>query len=115
MAISDEFVEYVTDQLADLGRVQVRKMFGGAGLYHDGLMFGLIADDVMYLKVGQTNREHFVEAGSSPFDPYPDNRRKTTVMSYYEVPADVLEDRRILAEWARRSWEIASMKKAGGK
>ena len=57
MSISDEFVDYVIDQLSDWGEVSARKMFGGAGLYREGAMFGLIADDVAYLKVDDTNRK----------------------------------------------------------
>ena len=110
MAISDEFVDYVIDQLSAWGDVSARKMFGGAGLYCDGTMFGLIADDVAYLKVDDSNREDFVKAGSLPFDPYPD-KAKTTVMSYYEIPADVLESRDLLAEWAERSLAVARKKK----
>jgi len=91
MAVSDEFIDYVIDQFASWGEVSARKMFGGAGLYRDGTMFGLIADDVAYLKADNSNRDDFVRAGSSPFNPYPD-KVKTMVLSYYEIPADVLEN-----------------------
>ena len=110
MAVSDEFIDYVIDQLASWGEVSARKMFGGAGLYRDGTMFGLIADDVAYLKVDDSNRGHFVKAGASPFNPYPD-KVKTIVLSYYEIPADVLESPDKLAEWAERSLAIARKKK----
>lgn len=60
MAVSDEFIEYVIDQLAAWGEVSARRMFGGAGLYCDGMMFGLIADDVAYLKADDSNREDFI-------------------------------------------------------
>jgi DNA transformation protein len=110
MPVSDEFIDYFLDQLADWADVSVRKMFGGAGLYCDGKMFGLIADDVAYLKVDDSNREDFVKAGSSPFNPYPD-KAKTTIMSYYEIPADVLENRDQLATWAERALTIAKKKK----
>ena len=81
MPISDEFIDYVIDQLAAWGKVHARKMFGGAGLYRDETMFGLIADDVAYLKVDDSNREDFVKAGASPFNPYPD-KVKTTLIEY---------------------------------
>ncbi len=51
MPVSDDFLNYVLDQLSAWGSVSVRRMFGGAGLYREGRMFGLIADDVVYLKV----------------------------------------------------------------
>jgi DNA transformation protein len=109
MAISDEFINYVIGQLDNWAEVSVRKMFGGAGLYCDGIMFGLIADDVAYLKVDDSNREDFIKAGSSAFNPYPD-KDKTTVMSYYEIPVDVLENPGQLAKWAQRSLIIARKK-----
>ena len=110
MAVSDEFIDYVIDQLAAWNEVSARRMFGGAGPYCEGKMFGLIADDVAYLKVDDSNREDFIKAGSSPFNPYPD-KVKTAVMSYYEIPADVLENPDELARWAGRSLAIARNKK----
>ena len=110
MPVSDEFIDYVVDQLAAWAYVSVRKMFGGAGLYCDGKMFGLVADDIAYLKVDDSNKEDFLEAGSSPFNPFPE-KAKTTVMSYYEIPADILEDRDQLAAWAERSLSVAKKKK----
>ena len=110
MAVSDEFADYVIDQLAAWGQVSARKMFGGAGLYCDGVMFGLIADDVAYLKVDDSNREDFNKAGSSAFNPFPE-KTKTYVMSYYEIPADVLEDRKLLGKWAERALTVARKKK----
>ena len=108
MTVSDEFIAYIIDQLSSWGDITARKMFGGVGLYRDGKMFGLIADDIAYLKVDDSNREDFVEAGSSPFKPYPD---KSEVMSYYEVPPEVLEQPRELIEWSKRSLAIQMKKK----
>jgi DNA transformation protein and related proteins len=109
MTISDEFVDYVIDQLSEWGEVSARKMFGGAGLYRERVMFGLIADDVAYLKVDDSNRKYFERAGAGPFT-Y-NERGKTISMSYYEIPADVLENPAVLAEWAQRSLDIARKKK----
>jgi DNA transformation protein len=110
MAVSDEFIGYVIDQLAGWGEVSARRMFGGAGLYCDGVMFGLIADDIAYLKADDSNREDFVRAGSSAFNPYPE-KVKSAVMSYYEIPADVLEDAELLGTWAERALTVARKKK----
>lgn len=106
MAVSDEFVEYVVEQLSGWGEVSVRRMFGGAGLYREETMFAVLADDVAYLKVDDSNRDDFVRAGSAPFEPYPE-KIKTTTRTYYEIPAEVLEDRVELARWAQRSWLVA--------
>jgi len=110
MAVSNEFLAYVVEQLSLLGEVTVRRMFGGAGLYCEGRIFGVVADDVAYLKVDNSNREDFVRAGSAPFNPYPEIA--TGRSSYYEIPAEVLEDRQVLAAWAARSLAVARKKKA---
>jgi len=66
-----------------LGNVNSRAMFGGYGIFHEGLMFALIADDTLYFKVDQSNRSMYQEAGSRPF-PHG--------ISYWEAPAELLED-----------------------
>jgi DNA transformation protein len=81
-------------------------MFGGVGLFQDGLMFGLIADDVLYFKVDDSNRGDYQKAGMGPFRP----RKKSPAISYYQVPIDVLEDRETLAQWAHRSFAVARQK-----
>lgn len=110
MAVSNEFIDYVLDQLKCWGEVSASRMFGGAGLYCEGVMFGLIADDVAYLKVDDSNRKEFIKAGSSAFNPYPE-KTKTYEMSYYEIPADVLEDAESLGKWAERALAVARKKK----
>ena len=108
MAVSNDFLEYVLDQFSAWSGVTVRKMFGGAGLYRDGKMFGLVADDVAYLKVDETNKDKFFVAGSSPFKPYPN---KPTTMSYFEIPPDILENPEKLIEWAEESLSIQKKRK----
>ena len=103
MAVSDDFLEFILDQYSDWGEVTSRRMFGGAGLYRNGKMFALIADNVLYLKVDDTNRDKFLAEDSKPFKPY---ANKATVMSYYEVPADVLEDSDALIVWSKESLSI---------
>jgi DNA transformation protein len=113
MAVSDEFMNYVLDQLSHWGSVSVRRMFGGAGLYQEGRMFGLIADDVVYLKVDDASRDDFVKAGSSPFNPYPELTKATT-FTYYEIPPEVLENRDTFRRWAQRSLDIQEKRNSGG-
>ena len=95
MAVSKDFVEYILSQLFDFHGVVIRRMFGGVGLFCHGKMFRLIADDVAYLKVDETNKEKYVLAGSSPLKPFP---HRPTVLSYYEIPVDILEDSGELVE-----------------
>lgn len=103
MPVSDDFLVFVLDQLSEWGGVTARRMFGGVGLFRDGLMFGLIANDVFYLKADDANREAFIRAGSSDFKPFAD---KPGRISYYEVPPDVLEVPDELVEWARGALAI---------
>ena len=63
MVASDDCLEYVVDQPAVCGGVKARRMFGDAGLYRDGLMSGLVADNVAYLKA-DSNRDRFLKAGA---------------------------------------------------
>ncbi len=103
MVVSNEFLEYVLDQLSAWGGMSARRMFGGVGLFRDGKMFGLVADDVAYLKVDATNRDQFLAAGSAAFKPYA-NRPAT--MSYFEIPVDIMENSEKLIEWAEKSLAI---------
>lgn len=105
MAISSDFLAYVLDQLTHLGSVSSRRMFGGAGLYCEEFFFGLIADDVLYLRVNDSNRDDYTTRGMAPFQPYAD--RLHLSMSYFEVPADVLETPGNLVSWAQRSVAVA--------
>ena len=105
MSVSADFLAYVLDQLEQLGGVSSRRMFGGAGLYRDEFFFGLIADDVLYLRVDDSNRADYSARGAAQFRPYAD--RPHLSMSYYEAPVSVLEDARELVVWARRSVEVA--------
>ena len=111
MAVSAQFLEYVLGQLSMLRDITSRRMFGAVGLYEDGVFFGLISGDVLYFKVGDTNRSDYEARGMSQFCPYRDRPRVS--MSYYEVPADVLEDAEECVVWARRSVIAASVKHQG--
>ncbi|HUV35707.1 MAG TPA: TfoX/Sxy family protein [Patescibacteria group bacterium] len=112
MAVSEAYLRYVVDQLAVFGPVAPRRMFGGAGLYRNGTMFALIADDVLYFKVDDSNRQDYETMDSEPFRPY---AGKTTVMSYYEVPADIVENRDELAAWAIGAYAAALRTRRGKK
>jgi DNA transformation protein len=105
MTVSADYLQYVLDQLAQLGDVSARRMFGGAGLYCDEFFFGLIADDTLYLRVDDSNRDDYSTRGAAAFRPYAD--RPHLSMSYFEAPAEVLDDARQLIEWARRSVAVA--------
>lgn len=104
MKSSDTFRDFVLDQLAEIPRVRAQAMFGGIGVYAGDVFFALIASDVFYLKVDDTNRARFEAEGCRAFQPYPGN---PMVMPYYNVPVGVLEHAETLVEWARISIGVA--------
>lgn len=108
MAVTQGYIDYVVEQLEPLGTVTPKKMFGGAGLYFQGMFFGLIdSSDRFYLKVDDSNRSDFEARGSEPFRP-PSTRPMSKGMPYMTVPEDVLEDPDDLAVWARKSVAVAA-------
>jgi DNA transformation protein len=113
LKVTDAFKAYVLDQLEELGSVTSRSMFGGVGLYHRDVFFGIIARDVLYMKVDDTNQPDYDRAGMGPFVPYPGRRVRTGGSNYYAVPTDVLESAQDLAAWARRSVAAAQRRAAG--
>jgi DNA transformation protein len=110
MAVSSSYSSYVLEQFEAFGSVQARRMFGGVGLYAGDAFFGLIDDDVLYLKVDDSNRADYESRGCRPFRPRK-NDPNATSMSYFEVPSDVLEDAAELALWARKSLLVAAASK----
>jgi DNA transformation protein len=106
MAARSELLDHLTDQLGLLGDARGRPMFGGHGVYLDGLIIGLIAFDTFYLKVDDGNRADFEAAGSSPFS-YDTKDGTNTINSYWEVPADVLDDSEQLRAWALKSLAVS--------
>ena len=109
MSVSDDYRDFVLEQLAPSGRVTSRAMFGGVGLYLDGVFFALIDDDTLFFKTDEATRKRYESAGSKPFCLYPDQPEQS--MSYWTVPAEVLEDSDELAAWAREAMGVALAKK----
>ncbi|NJM30820.1 MAG: TfoX/Sxy family protein [Rhizobiales bacterium] len=92
--------------MAEFGTVSIRKMFGGAGVYRDSLMFALVADDVLYLKADAESRKDFDAEGLPPFV-YEAAGGKRTVMSYFRAPEACLDDPGQMAEWCRKAYAAA--------
>ncbi len=103
MANSEGFLAFVIDQLGSLD-VTTRKMFGEAGLYSGPVFFGIVAGDVLYLRVGESNRASFTSVDSTPFRPFAD---RPASKRYFSVPADVLESPADLVSWTRAAIEAA--------
>jgi DNA transformation protein len=106
---SDSFRRFVLDQLNGL-EVRARSMFGGTGLYSGETFFAIIAADTLYLRVDDTNRGMFEQAGMQPFRPFV-NRPVST--KYYAVPLAVLESAAELERWARGAIAAARRAKPG--
>ena len=110
MRVTDGFCAFVLEQLAGVESVLARAMFGGVGLYADGVFFGILAADTLYLKVDDSNRGRYEAEGMTAFQPYSDKpySDKPMTMSYYQVPASVLEDRDELTTWVGASVRAAA-------
>lgn len=106
MSNRSEFVTYLLEQLAPLGEVSAKSMFGGWGVYHEGRMFALVADDTLFIKVDDMNRADFERENLQPFR-YDRTDREVAVMSYFQPPAAALDDRELLCTWARKGIEAA--------
>ena len=109
MAVSRSYRDFVLEQSGRVTSVTARSMFGGVGLYAEGLFFALIAEDRLYFKVDDTTRPEFERFGMEPFRPFGEE----TAMGYFEVPADVMENPMQLAPWMRKALDVAAKAKRG--
>ncbi len=98
----------IVELFSDFGPVTVRRKFGGAGIYADGTMFGLVADGVIYLKAGGDNAAMFEREGLPPFT-YQRRTDERAVMSYRRMPDRLYDDPEELAEWARAALSAARL------
>ena len=105
MASSQDFARLVTARLALYAAATTRAMFGGFGVFVDGMMIGLIAGDVFHLKADDQNRPDFEAAGMGPFT-Y-DRRGKPAALSYWQAPEAIFEDPPTLAAWVEKAHQAA--------
>lgn len=99
-------VQHLVDLMKRFGPVQARAMFGGHGLYREGLMFALVLDERLYFKVDDQNQAAFEQQGLKPFS-YVTKVGKTGQLRYHEAPAEAYEDMEAMAAWAQRGYEAA--------
>ncbi len=103
MARDRNYLDYITlEVFREVPGITARGMFGGFGLYKDAIFFALISDDVLYMKVTAVNRELYQAYGSRPFV-YTGHKGKTVTMSYWELPAEVLDNPGMVKEWVELS------------
>jgi DNA transformation protein len=106
MVASDSFAEFLRDQLAPLGRVTMRRMFGKTGVFCNGLMFGMVTNDTLYFRVDEHNRTVFKEAESIPPLNY-EKKGRTIDLSFWRVPERLLDEPEELVTWARAAQAAA--------
>ena len=106
MAISPQYADYLRELFEPVGEVEVKRMFGGAGVFFSGVMIALAADEVLYLKTDETADPLFDEAGGEPFV-YEASGGKRAVMSYRTMPESCYDDADDLRTWARIAIDAA--------
>jgi len=106
MPVSQEFADHILDTLEPLGTVSARRMMGGLMLCLDDLAFGMVSDDVLYLKVGDNNIADFEAAGSGPFT-YMRGDKEFALKTHWRAPEELLDDADELLAWARGSVDAA--------
>ncbi len=111
MTASPEYVEHLQDALLPLGDVRVRRMFGGAGVFLDGTMFGLVFDDMLFLKADAETVGDFEAEGLQAIT-Y-ERLGRTIALSYWEAPERLLDDPDELLDWCRRAWQAGRRSNAG--
>lgn len=94
----DSFRDFVLDALEGLPDLRSKAMFGGLGLYMGENFFGIIWKGRLYFKVDAKSRVEYASRGSKPFTYSRDGKKMS--MSYYEVPAEVIDDHERLRAWA---------------
>lgn len=112
MTVSPRFVELVKELLAPLGPVSVRRMFGGAGVYCDAVVFAFIDDDALFFKTDEAGRTAFEAEGMGPFT-YTTKHGPGTLLSYWRAPERLLDEPDEMVVWARRAIGVSQAQAAG--
>ncbi len=105
--MDNPFHTYVEDLFANLGRIRIRKMFGGAGVYSGEDMFALIDKDRVYVKSDDVLKERLESAGGEAFEWTNPSTGKTIQMSYVSLPVNALDDRDEASAWGRKALDVA--------
>ena len=100
----ESFKDFVLDQLAELGSLHCKAMFGGHGLYRDDVFFAIIYRSRLYFKTDKSSQPQYIKYKSRPFKP----NAKQTLKTYYEVPVEILEDQKQIMDWAHTAVNIGS-------
>jgi len=96
------FKDFILDQLENLGDICIRSMFGGYGIYQGEIFFGIIHKNRLYFKTDENTRQKHIEQGMKPFQP----NQKQTLKTYFEVPAEIIEDSEEIMAWAEQAVNV---------
>lgn len=113
MAARDGFIDFLRDQLAPFGPIAPRRMFGATGLFCEGVMFGVVAGDVLYLRVDDHNRAAFKEAEDLPPLSY-EKQGRIIDLSFWRAPDRLFDEPDELVDWARSALAAAHRVAAAG-
>ena len=109
MATSPDFIEFIKERLEHISNWNMKKMFGGVGIFREDKMFAMISsDNKFYLRVNDDSIPNFVDKGMNSFT---HNKNMRANMPYYECPTDVLEDGELLKSWSDVSYQTAVLAK----
>lgn len=106
MARNDAEIAWFLELLAPAGRMTARRMFGGTGLYADGVMIALEADGTLYLKVDDASRASFDAAGGTAFA-FESKTRGTVTTHYLTPPDEALDSAEAMRPWALLALQAA--------
>lgn len=116
MSDKQQFCDFVLAHFNRCAPITARAMFGGYGLYIEEIeevMFALIANETLYFKVDDENRNDFVAAGMGPFVYL--GKHKPVKMSYYQLPEEILSDIETLPKWISKAHSVARRTKQKSK
>jgi DNA transformation protein len=99
------FADFVLEQMASVPGVSKRAMFGGFGIYRDGLMFALIADESLYFKANDFLADDFIALDLPPFEFQ--SKGKSMTLKYYRAPESVFEESELMQHWADKAYQCA--------
>jgi DNA transformation protein len=100
MVASDSYAEFLRENFTPLGRITLRRMFGKSGVFCDGVMFAIVADDTLYFRVDEKSRTAFAEASAFPPLAY-ESRGRTIDLSFWRAPDRLFDEPDELLDWAR--------------
>ena len=114
MAYDPDFGEWVREHFDALGPLEIKRMFGAASVYANGLIFALLDDGVVWLKADEVNAPLLQAAGARQFT-YPMKDGAMMAMAYWSLPESAVDDPDEAVDWARRSIDAALRKAADKK